>query len=153
MSSSRWRSSAARISKNMCKPASASSSSRTLIYLLAAGLGQINITFGRYSYFHGSHPNLGSEIIAMSIVLAACVLSWLPFLVVALPSLYAIHLMEGRAALIVAIIAVGAKFVYDQWDNKKRLALVCGLLACAGAALRAGVEQSGQRLQFDFPAA
>jgi hypothetical protein len=107
----------------------------TLIYLLAAGLGQINITFGRYSYFHGSHPNLGSEIIAMSIVLAACVLSWLPFLVVALPSLYAIHLMEGRAALIVAIIAVGAKFVYDQWDNKKCLALICGLLACAGAAL------------------
>ncbi len=133
MSSSHWRSFAARISKNTCRRASVCFIT-TLIYLLAAGLGQINITFGRYSYFHGSHPNLGSEIIAMSIVLAACVLSWLPLLVVTLPSLYAIHLMEGRAALIVALIAIGAKFVYDQWDNKKRLALLCVALVCAGAA-------------------
>ena len=36
---------------------------------------------GRYSYFHHTHPNLGSEIIAMSIVLAACVLDWVPFLI------------------------------------------------------------------------
>ncbi|MEW6437680.1 MAG: hypothetical protein AB1508_11010 [Pseudomonadota bacterium] len=107
----------------------------TLIYLLAAKTGHIDITYGRYSYFHHSHPNLGSEIIAMSVVLAACVLSWPLFLVVTLPSLYAIYLMEGRAAFVVAVITIGAKLVYEEWNNKKRLALILGGLACAGAAL------------------
>jgi hypothetical protein len=106
----------------------------TLIYLLAAKMGQIDVTFGRYSYFHHSHPNLGSEIIAMSVVLAACVLSWPLLLVVTLPSLYAIHLMEGRAAFVVALITIGARLVYSEWGNKKRLALILGGIACAGVA-------------------
>ncbi len=104
----------------------------TLIYLVAAKTGHIDTTFGRYSYFHHTHPNLGSEIIAMSIVLAACVLTWMPFLVVTLPSLYAIYLMEGRAALVVALITIGAKLVYEEWRDKKRLALILGGLAGAG---------------------
>ncbi len=140
MSSSRWRSYAARISKNTFGLASACSLSTTLIYLLAAALGQINITFGRYSYFHGSHPNLGSEIIAMSIVLAACVLSWLPFLIVTLPSLYAIHLMEGRAALIVALIAVGAKFIYDQWGQQEAPRIVLRVVCLCRGGARPRVE-------------
>ncbi len=106
----------------------------TLIYLVAAKTGQIDVTFGRYSYFHHSHPNLGSEIIAMSIVLAACVLPWVPLLIVTLPSLYAIHLMEGRAALVVVLVTILAKLVYSEWHNKKRLALILGGLALAGVA-------------------
>jgi O-antigen ligase len=105
----------------------------TLIYLGAAELGHIDITVGRYSYFHHSHPNLGSEIIAMSVVLAACVFAWLPFTIVAAPSLYAIYLMQGRAAMIVALAAIVAKLIVDQWQNKKRLALIGGALAGLGA--------------------
>jgi hypothetical protein len=105
----------------------------TLIYLVAAKLGQIDTTFGRYSYFHHSHPNLGSEIIAMSVVLAACVLSWLPLAVIAVPSLYAISLMEGRAALVVALVTIAAKIIGDQWRDKKRLALIAAAFTSLGA--------------------
>jgi len=106
----------------------------TLIYLVAAKTGHIDTTVGRYSYFHHSHPNLGSEIIAMSIVLAACVLDWPALLIVTLPSLYAIYLMEGRAALVVALVAVGARLIYDEWHDKKRLALILGGLVSVGVA-------------------
>ena len=122
----------------------------TLIYLVAAKTGHIDTTFGRYSYFHHTHPNLGSEIIAMSIVLAACVLGWVPFLIVTLPSLYAIYLMEGRAALVVALITIGAKLVYEQWRNKKRLALILGGLAGAGLLALLVSDKAGKLLNSAF---
>jgi hypothetical protein len=122
----------------------------TLIYLVAAKTGHIDTTFGRYSYFHHTHPNLGSEIIAMSIVLAACVLDWVPFLIVALPSIYAIYLMEGRAALVVALITIGAKLVYEQWRNKKRLALILGGLAGAGLLALLVSDKAGKLLNSAF---
>ncbi|QAY95609.1 hypothetical protein CWB41_07530 [Methylovirgula ligni] len=122
----------------------------TLIYLVAAKTGHIDTTFGRYSYFHHTHPNLGSEIIAMSIVLAACVLGWVPFLIVTLPSLYAIYLMEGRAALVVALITIGAKLVYDEWRNKKRLALILGGLAGAGVLALLVSDKAGTLLNSAF---
>lgn len=103
----------------------------TLLYLVAVKAGQIGITFGRYSYFHGSHPNLGSEIIAMSVVLAACVLSWMPFAVLTLPSLYAIHLMQGRAALLVALVTIGSKLFLSERTKRQRLLLAGGLIAAA----------------------
>lgn len=122
----------------------------TLIYLVAAKTGHIDTTFGRYSYFHHTHPNLGSEIIAMSVVLAACVLAWAPFLIVTLPSLYAIYLMEGRAALLVALITVGAKLVYDQWRDKKRLALILAALVGAGVVALLVSDKAGKVLNSAF---
>jgi len=96
----------------------------TLAYLIAVKTGQVVNTFGRYSYFNGSHPNLGSEIIAMSVVLAACVLSWPSFIALCIPSLYAIYLMQGRAALLVALITILSKLFFDQRRNKARLIVV-----------------------------
>jgi O-antigen ligase len=107
----------------------------TLLYLVAVETGQVGDTFGRYSYFHGSHPNLGSEIIAMSVVLAACVLSWLPFIVLSVPSLYAIHLMQGRAALLVALIAIFSKFYFSERSKNARLILLVVLLVSGLSAV------------------
>jgi hypothetical protein len=78
----------------------------TLVYIAAVQMGSVPAMWGRFAYFGGSAANLGSEIIAISIVLATCVLSPLRLLFFSVPSLYALNLMEGRSGLIVSLIAV-----------------------------------------------
>ncbi len=107
----------------------------TLLYLVSVKTGHVGDTFGRYSYFNGSHPNLGSEIIAMSIILAACVLSWLPFLALSVPSIYAVDLMQGRAALLVALITIASKLYFSGPNKKNRLVLSVVLLVSGASAL------------------
>jgi hypothetical protein len=98
----------------------------TILYLAAVQTGSVLAIWGRFSYFGGSHPNLGSEIIAISIVLAACVLPSKWLLLYSAPSLYAINLMQGRSALIVAMSGVVIKLFFSI--NKPRNQIITAVL-------------------------
>ena len=93
----------------------------TLLYLAMVLTGSVPATWDRFGYFGGSAANLGSEIIAMSIVLATCVLSPVRLLIFSLPSLYALNLMQGRSGLIVSLTAVTAKLYFCIEQPKERM--------------------------------
>lgn len=95
----------------------------TLLYIFMVYTGHFEGTWGRYNYFGDSHPNLGSEIIAMSVIYASCVLQPVQLIAFALPSIYAINLMEGRAGLIVCISAVVAGIFTQIESPRNRIAL------------------------------
>jgi hypothetical protein len=67
------------------------------------------VLWGRYSYLGGTEPNIGPEIIAMSVVLATCVLPPARLLIFAAPSLYAINRMQGRSSLMVSLASLALK--------------------------------------------
>jgi hypothetical protein len=77
----------------------------TLLYILMVHSGHYEGEWGRYNYFADSHPNLGSEIIAMSVLYASCVLSPMRLIAFCIPSIYAINLMQGRAGIMVCVLA------------------------------------------------
>ena len=58
--------------------------------------------------------------------------------------------MEGRAALVVALITIGAKLVYEQWRDKKRLAIILGGLAGAGVLALLVSDKAGTLLNSVF---
>ena len=78
----------------------------TITYLILFYFGRINDVNGRYFYFSDNDPNLGSEIIGMAILLGSFVLPAGRMMIIYLPSMYAINLMQGRAAMIASIIVL-----------------------------------------------
>lgn len=94
-------------------------------YDLAAISGAIEVVYGRYRFFGGSHPNLGSEIIAMTTVAAGMSLGLRRFALVALPGVLAVSLMQGRAALLVILLAILVR-LYQGAAVTRRL-LVTGI--------------------------
>ena len=116
----------------------------TLIYLVAAKTGHIDTTFGRYSYFHHTHPNprlRDHRHVGRSRRLRAG-LGAVPHRDAALALC---DLSDGgpRRAL-VALITVGAKLVYDQWRDKKRLALILAALVGAGVVALLVSDKAGK---------
>ncbi len=73
-----------------------------VIYLWAAHHGEVPQQVGRFFYFAGLHPNLGSEIAATGIVCAAAAFPGWLFVLAWFVELSSILLMEGRAAMLVA---------------------------------------------------
>jgi len=78
----------------------------TIIYICVLYSGGIEAEWGRYSYFGDSHPNLGSEIIGISIILATFTMDIRRFIIVFIPSIYAILEMQGRSAILASFIAL-----------------------------------------------
>lgn len=101
-----------------------------VMYDLLVILGRIEVVYGRYLFFGGSHPNLGSEILAMTTVAACMSLGFRRFLLVALPALIAAGLMQGRAALLVMLLAIAIRLCV--WVVKQRR-LVIIVVLCVGA--------------------
>jgi hypothetical protein len=93
----------------------------TCFYLLLFERGLITENWGRYLYFGDTHPNLGSEIIGVSIILAACTLSRNFLIIFSIPSLYAIDLMQGRSALLASLLAIALRIFVDLRTTKNRL--------------------------------
>jgi len=84
----------------------------SVVYLFTVFQGQIDSHFGRLMFFNGSHPNLGSEIGAAAIILACIFYRGWP-LVIRLVILSApLFLMQGRAAIVAAALAVGIHAAY-----------------------------------------
>ena len=107
----------------------------TCLYLLLLERGLIAENWGRYQYVGDTHPNLGSEIIGVSIILAACTLSrYFLLIIYCIPSLYAISLMQGRAALLASLVAIALRIFADLKTTRNRFNFsffvsICGLLA------------------------
>jgi O-antigen ligase len=78
----------------------------TLLYVFLAQTGHIDEDWGRFDYFGGNQPNLGTEIISISVIYASCVMPPVRLIAFSVPSIYAINLMQGRAGLIVSILAI-----------------------------------------------
>ena len=93
----------------------------TCFYLFQLERGLITETWGRYLYFGDTHPNLGSEIIAVSVILAACTFSRNFLIIFCIPSLYAIQLMQGRSALLASLLAIALRIFADLKTTKNRL--------------------------------
>lgn len=100
----------------------------TLLYIFSVHSGKVDAIWGRYSYFRGTEPNLGSEIIAISVILATCVLSPIRLLMFAVPSLYAISLMQGRSGLMVSIVGLAMKLYFSIENPKTRLLMTYALV-------------------------
>ncbi|MGG6262451.1 O-antigen ligase family protein [Stutzerimonas stutzeri] len=93
--------------RNLINYASGISSTGLIIsflYIPYALSGMAEDNFGRYLFFGGSHPNLGSEILAMCVVVGAMHLGIRKFLLLAILAIASITLMQGRAALIASTL-------------------------------------------------
>jgi O-antigen ligase len=100
----------------------------TLLYIFMVNTGHFEGKWGRYNYFGDSHPNLGSEIIAMSVIYAACVLSPIRLAAFSLVSIYAINFMQGRAGLIVCLLAT-VMGIFTRIENpRNRAALAAAVI-------------------------
>jgi len=106
----------------------------TLLYIVVAQTGGVQVIWGRFAYFGDTEPNLGSEIIAMSVVLATCVLPPTRLLIFAAPSLYAINLMQGRSGLFVSIASLAIK-LYFGIERPKTRAITTSILVVVGLVL------------------
>lgn len=106
----------------------------TLLYVAAASRGAITQEWGRYTYFNDASPNLGAEIIAMSIVVASCSFSPIWLALAAAPSIYAVNLLQGRAALIVVVVVVAMRLIMSELRP---------FVAPAGAVALAALAYSG----------
>ena len=105
------------------------------VYLAFAYSGQIEVDWGRWTYFGGMHPNLGGEIL-YSGVLAATLSHKKPnaplvfFIAV---SFIAIFLLEARSALIATcaacLIWLNYKVLGGSQPAKKFLIIVCLAIA------------------------
>jgi len=96
------------------------------VYDVMAMMGGIEIRYGRYLFFGGSHPNLGSEIFAMSLVAAAMSFDLRRFAIVAPISLLAVILMQGRAALLVMLLVCLVR-ILQLVSKSKRVLSFTGL--------------------------
>jgi hypothetical protein len=92
----------------------------TFIYLLFFYTGRVSESWGRYNYFGDTHPNLGSEIIGMSIILSTLTFSLGRIILIFIPSIYAISLMQGRAAILASFVALASYIVVRLKIRKRR---------------------------------
>lgn len=102
----------------------------TLLYIFMVYTGHFEGNWGRYNYFGDSHPNLGSEIIAMSVIYASCVLPPVRLAAFAIPGVYATNLMQGRAGLIVCISAV-VTGIFTRIESPRNRAVLASIVIFA----------------------
>lgn len=91
----------------------------TFLYIVFVYTGRISEAWGRYNYFEDTQPNLGCEIIGMSIILSTLTFTPDRMILIFVPSIYAIYLMQGRSALIASFVAL-ASYILVRLKNQKR---------------------------------
>jgi len=87
-----------------CRSAATMILAAMVVYLALAATGHIDHVYGRYQFFGGSHPNLGSEIIAVGTVAAAASFNRRNFFVFIGLAIIAVAMMQGRAALVTCLL-------------------------------------------------
>jgi hypothetical protein len=103
----------------------------SLVYLAYAAAGRIDVVYGRHMYFAESHPNLGSEIGAMSIVVACMVYTGKGLYGRCLALLPPLFLMQGRAAIIASVLALALQSFGSYRKALKSNPGVIGILTAA----------------------
>ncbi|TBW09312.1 hypothetical protein E0E52_07750 [Azotobacter chroococcum] len=83
------------------------------IYIYFISQGRIIDTFGRFSYFAETHPNLGSEIFAGTLIATALFSTTKRTIFLASILIYATSFMQGRAAMLSIIAAVVLRIACD----------------------------------------
>jgi O-antigen ligase len=116
------------------------------VYDLLAAFGGIDVVYGRYLFFSGNHPNLGSEIFAMGCVAACMSLQMRRFLLCVVPALVAVALMQGRAGLLVILLTMLTRGVIAIPRRKQLVVGVLGLSAAAFVSLDERVRDFGLAL-------
>lgn len=114
------------------------------IYLLCAIAGQIEQSFGRYLYFRGSHPNLGSEIFAATTVMALISTRRTLFYFIAATCLIATYLMQGRAGMLVILSCVALHFIMrTEWRRRIIAVLTITIASLTVVGLFLAYSKSG----------
>lgn len=81
-----------------------------LAHVLLVIMNFIPDHYGRFSYFMGTHPNLGAEINAIGLLTAALTLSTPKFILATLPLILSTLYMQGRAAIAAMLLIVFVRF-------------------------------------------
>jgi O-antigen ligase len=92
----------------------------TALYVALAETGHIEEVGGRYLYFNGLHPNLGSEIAATGLVVAALIMAFRPFIIFAGLAFISVQLMQGRAGMLVVIAVTALRIAFAFWPMFRR---------------------------------
>jgi O-antigen ligase len=90
-----------------------------LVYLGFAGLGQIDVVWGRYYYFNGSHPNLGSEIATAGVLCGAISLTIRRFVLLTVPMFASAFVMQGRSALLTIALVVALRAAREMYTTSR----------------------------------
>ncbi|WP_417261348.1 O-antigen ligase family protein [Celeribacter sp.] len=85
-----------------------------VIYLVLLLGGAIPNSYGRYSFFAGSHPNLGGEIFAIASFVGALAMTKRSFLIGILPMLVATYFMQTRTGTVVIFGTAVVKLVLER---------------------------------------
>lgn len=123
-----------------------------IIYIPMATMGFINDHFGRMLWFNDNHPNLGSEFAVVGIICAALSLPLRNFALVTAPSLVGIILMEGRSALLAAVLTILLKlwhFLSDRIKARQRRLQILSAICVAAMATLGGLPYIMDALQLD----
>jgi O-antigen ligase len=122
-----------------------------LLFIAMVAAGMMESTLGRFSFFGGAHPNLGSEILAMAVVAASMSLRMRGFIIVALAGFVGIVLMQGRAAVLVVLLCGLVRLL--QWTSRGRKLIPALVLLVIGSgaafsvpALRTAASAASQVL-------
>lgn len=108
------------------------SSIAALTYLFFLLTGMIPDHFGRYLFFGGSHPNLGGEILAFSVMAAAYTFNRRWFIAHWIIATVSISYMQSRAGLVVCFLTLG--IYLWQWiaSSPHRRTVVIALTGAVG---------------------
>ncbi len=90
-----------------------------LVYLGFAGLGQIDVVWGRHYYFNGSHPNLGSEIATAGVLCGAISLTIRRFVLLTVPMFASAFVMQGRSALLTIALVVALRAAREMYTTSR----------------------------------
>ncbi len=106
-----------------------------MLYVWEVHHGYVGQQAGRFFYFQGLHPNLGSEIAATGMICAALAFPGWLFALAWLVEISAVLLMQGRAAMLVAagIAIVMSARGASRFGQKYRFAGLAAMVAAAAA--------------------
>lgn len=110
----------------------------SVIYLFMLFSGQILDHYGRYKFFGDSHPNLGSEILFISVLCAGLSLRDRYFGLILLGATLSILMMQGRAALLSVIVVFSVRlciYLNSRWN----VFTVKGLILASAVVFIVGV--------------
>jgi O-antigen ligase len=98
------------------------------LFIIYAILGMIPIVWGRYFYFNGFHPNLGSEIAAAGVFCGVLSVKLRKFILLSIPHFFAAYLMQGRSALLAIVLVILLRLVREVYSNIKSSRLQFGTI-------------------------
>mgnify|MGYP003643723043 CR=1 FL=1 len=101
-----------------------------IIHIIFIKAGLISGLWGRFSFFGGSHPNLGGEIFAISAFAGAISMKKSSFLLLCIPMLISTYFMETRTGMIVIGLTALMKIIFEVDGELTKSNLLRRILLC-----------------------